>query len=341
MHEEFHRNGTTLRGIATFDETYYRFGGGIASASVTHVADADMARFKREAPNELVRSFEAGIEGQYALVRNMQQDNFFRRTDYPNVAMNILITNQAVGYVRQFLAPEYDQSIDTMNFYGEQVAERDFVGWDFTAWVYDMHRPHEAYEDRGPHPFGPGIDRAIKRAKLTPEEDAYLKRMGDLQYLNFLSPDMIGIHAIRLGADTRFTFAARHVLTSFGYDLGGDLLLDRKGRQWLLGVHTYHNHEGSFGGLELMRKGLRWGRGQRPAELDLRGMLWVQPEQGGFYDAKGKMGGLLTVRAAFPLGGPLLAYAEAEGKTHGWVMANPYLNENISIRAGLALGIGR
>jgi hypothetical protein len=151
MHEEFHRSGTTLRGIPTFNETYYRFGGGIPSASVSHVSDADMVRFKQEAPNELVRSFASGIEAQYALVRNMQQDNFFQRTQYPNVAMNILITNQAVGYVRQFRAADYDQSIDTMNFYGEEMAERDYVGWDFTAWVYDLHRPDEVLRGIAAH----------------------------------------------------------------------------------------------------------------------------------------------------------------------------------------------
>lgn len=333
MHEEFHRSGTSLRGIPTFNETYYRFGGGIASASVSHVSDTNMVLFKREAPNELVRSFASGIEGQYALLRNMQQDNFFQRTQYPNVAMNILLTKQAVGYVRQFLAPDYDQSIDTMNFYGDQVAERDYVGWDFTAWVYDLHRPDEPYTDRGQHPFGEGIDRVIKRADLSPEEDAYLKRMGDLQYLNFLSPEMIGIHAIRIGADTRFSFAVRHILTSFGYDLGGDLLLDRKGRHWLLGIHTYHNRDHVFGGVELMRKGLRLGA----AEVDLRGMLWMQPEHSGFYDTTGAFGGLVTVRTAFRLGNALRAYAEAEGKSNGWVMANPYLKSNISLRAGLVL----
>ncbi len=337
MHEEFHRSGTSLRGIPTFNETYYRFGGGIASASVSHVSDTNMVLFKQEAPNELVRSFASGIEGQYALLRNMQQDNFFQRTQYPNVVMNILLTKQAVGYVRQFLAPDYDQSIDTMNFYGDQVAERDYVGWDFTAWVYDLYRPNEPYTDRGQHPFGEGIDRVIKRVDLSPEEDAYLKRMGDLQYLNFLSPEMIGIHAIRIGAHTRFSFAVRHVLTSFGYDLGGDLLLDRKGRHWLLGIHTYHNRDQVFGGIELMRKGLRMGA----AEVDLRGMLWMQPEHGGFDDQEGAIGGLMTVRTAFRMGNALKAYAEAEGKSNGWVMANPYLGSNLSVRAGIALDISQ
>ncbi|MBS1583293.1 MAG: hypothetical protein JST66_13925 [Bacteroidetes bacterium] len=335
MHEEFHRSGTTLRGIPTFNETYYRFGGGIPSASVSHVSDADMARFKQEDPAGLVRSFAAGIEAQYALLRAMQQDDLFERTHAPNVAMNILLTKQAVGYVPQFRAADYDRSIDTMNLHGAEVAERDYVGWDFTAWVYDLHRPDEPYAARGGHPYGEGVDRAIKRARLTPEEDAYLVRMGDLQYLNFLAPDMIGVHGFRIGARTRFNFAVRHILTSFGYDLGGDLLLDHRGRHWLLGIHTYHNHARSFGGIELMRKGLRVHR----AEVDLRGMLWVQPAHGGFHDSAGRIGGLATARAGFPLGRALKAYAEAEGKTDGWVMANPYLKSNLSIRGGLALDI--
>ena len=339
MHEEFHRSVLTLQGISTFDETYYRFGGGIPSASVSHVFDADMIRFKKDAPNELVRSFAAGIEGQYALVRNMQQDNFFQCTDYPNVAMNLLITNQAVNYVRQFQASDYDQSIDTMNFYGDELPERDFVGWDFTAWVYDLHRPDEAYDARGPHPFGEGINRAIKRSHLTAEEDDYLVRMGNMQYLNFLSPDMIGFHGFRAGDNTRFNFSVHHVLTSFGYDLGGDILLDRKGRNWMLGIHTYHNRENTSAGIEFMRKGLRTSRGERAVLLDLRGMLWMQPENGGFYDKETKPGGLLTVRAALPPGKTCRAYAEAERKSEGWVMANPYMKQNLTLRFGLSLDI--
>ncbi|MGB5070513.1 MAG: hypothetical protein WBO28_06125, partial [Flavobacteriales bacterium] len=311
----------------------------IPSASVSHVFDADMIRFKKDAPNDLVRSFAAGTEAQYALVRNMQQDNFFKHTDYPNVAMNILLTNQAVNYVRQFRSSDYDQSIDTMNFYGDELPVRDFVGWDFTAWVYDLHRPNEPYEARGPHPFGEGINRVIKRSQLSTEESDYLMRMGDLQYLNFLSPDMIGVHGIRLGTHTRFNFSVHHILNSFGYDLGGDLLLDHKGRKWMLGVHTYHNHERSFGGIEVARKGLLTGPGKGALELDFRGMAWMQPDHGGFYDQGSAVGGLLAVRAAMPIGKTCKAYVEAEGKTKGWVMANPYLDQNLSVRFGLAWDI--
>ncbi len=337
LHEEFHRNGLTLRGISSFDDTYYRFGGGTPGGSISEVYDADMARFKAEAPNELVRTFAAGIEGQHALVRAMQRDNFYEDTDQPNMVMNVLITKQAVDYLRLFLQPDYDLYADSVNEHNDEVHERDFTGWDFTAWVYDMHRPHEPYSARGTHPSGTGIDREIRRSDLSPEEYDYLKRMGELHYLNFLSPSMLGVHRIRLGENAGFNFAARHILTSFGYDLGGDLFFDRNGRKWMLGVHTYHNHANAFGGIELERYGVKLGHGPRAAALDVRGMLWVQPAQEAFYSTAGTAGGLLQVRVRFPLGNVFSAYAEVEGKSRGWVFANPYLNENITGRLGLAL----
>ena len=340
MHEEFHRNGLTLQGISSFDDTYYRFGGGgWAGGSVSKVKDADLIRFKAEAPEELVRSFAAGIEGQYALIRNLQKDNFFYRADHPNVAMNILLTNQAVNYVRQFQKPGYDAGIDSMNFYGKEMMDRDFVGWDLTAWVYDLHRPAEPYTDRGQHPYGEGIDRIIKRGDLTPQEDEYLLKMGKLQYLNFLSPTMIGVHRIRLNDRTRFNFALRHVLTSFGYDLGGDIFLDLNGRQWLIGMHTYHNQGQVFGGLEVERVGMQFPLGKRGLEMDARAMFWVQPEKANFYAEKGKPGGLLQIRAHFPLSEYFALYLEGEGKSEGWVSANPYLQENLSLRIGLSLDL--
>ncbi len=243
-HEEFHRNGLTLRGIPSFDDTYYRLvGGDIPSGSVSRVRDEDLAYFKATDPIGLVRTFAAGIESQFLLVRNMQKDNFFLDTDYANIAMNILVTKQAVDYVNQFRHKDYDRSIDTMNHYGKTIALRDFVGWDFTPWVYDMFRPNEPYEARGTHPNGTGIDRAIKRSKLSNEEDAYLTRMGRLQYMNFLSPFMVGIHAIRINENNSFNFALRHYLTSFGYNINADFFVNHKGKNILVGLHSFSQQE--------------------------------------------------------------------------------------------------
>lgn len=65
MHEEFHRNGLTHQGISSYNDTYYRFGGGIPGGSITKVKDEDLIRFKQTKPQEMVRSFAAGIEAQY------------------------------------------------------------------------------------------------------------------------------------------------------------------------------------------------------------------------------------------------------------------------------------
>lgn len=341
LHEEFHRNGVTHQCAASFDETYYRFGGGIPSGSVSHVLDEDMIRFKTAAPQNMVRSFAAGIEAQYQLVRVLQKDNFFQRTNQPNVAMNILVTNQAIGYVNQFKQKDYDASIDSMNKYGVAVKDRDFVGWDFTAWVYDLHRINEPYSNRGTHPNGTGINRAIKRSQLTAEEDQYLSKMGRMQYLNFISPSMVGVHRIKLSEQTVFNFAVRHILNSFGYDLGLDLFLETRGSQWLVGLHGYRNKEKLWPGIEVENPAIKLRAGSKQIPIQARGMLWLQPKEQLFTSTKAEPGGLLQLRAFYPTGKSLKLYAEAEAKTNGWVAANPYLDPNVTVRMGLMVDLNK
>lgn len=339
LHEEFHRNGTTHQCISSFDETYYRFGGGIPSGSVSKVKDEDLVRFKKDAPQEMIRSFAAGIESQYQLVRYMEKDNFFSKTNYPNIAMNILITQQAVGYVNQFKKKDYDASIDTMNKYGVTVAERDFVGWDFTGWVHTLFRPGEAYEARGIHPNGVGINRVIKRSHLTKEEDDYLIKMGKMQYLNFLSPSMVGIQRIRLNENTSFNFDIRHILNSFGYDVSADFFIDRKGKQWLVALHGYRNKEKFFPGIEAENPSLQVKAGKKIIPLQARAMLWLQPKDQLFTTRKAEAGLLLQLRGRYPLNKTFSLYAELEGKTDGWVAANPYLQKNLTLRMGMMFDI--
>lgn len=341
LHEEFHRNGITHQCAASFNETYYRLtGNGIPSGSVSRVLDEDMIRFKQKAPQTMVRSFAAGIEAQYMLVRALQKDNFFHKTNQPNIAMNILVTQQAAGYVNQFRQKDYDASIDTMNKYGVTVAERDFVGWDFTAWVYDLHRINEPYENRGTHPNGVGVNRAIKRSQLTAEEDAYLVKMARMQYLNFLSPSMLGIHRIRINEHTAGNIAVRHILNSFGYDLGLDVFLETGKQKWLIGLHSYKNKHRLLPGIEVENPSVPLGRKSKFQPLEARAMLWLQPKDQLYAAEKAKAGGLLQVRVLYRAGKQLLLFAEAEAKTEGWVAGNPYLDTNLTVRMGVRLNTG-
>lgn len=339
LHEEFHRNGVTHQCISSHNDTYYRFGGGTPGGSISQVRDEDMIRWKATAPQEMVRSFAAGIEAQYELVRNMRKDNFFSRTHYANIAMNVLITKQAVDYVNQFKQKNYDATIDTANKYEPSVESRDYVGWDFTAWVYDLHRPGEAYTARGIHPSGTGIHRDIKRSDLTKQEEDYLSKMGRMQYINFLSPAMLGISRIKLNEKTSFSFAGRHILNSFGYDVGADLFFEHNGSQWFIGLHGYHNKEKFFPGIEIERPSFKLKGRKKDIPMQARIMLWLQPHDQLFTTAKAQAGGLLQMRGKHQLGKSFSVYAELEAKTKGWVAGNPYLDQNITMRMGLFFDI--
>jgi len=48
-------------------------------------------------------------------------------------------------------------------------------------------------------------------------------------------------------------------------------------------------------------------------------------------------GGLVSLRADYPVTGWLRTGAEVEAKTRGWVPGNVYLDPNISARAWLAV----
>lgn len=336
LHEEYHRNGLTLHGVSSYNETYNRFKGGHANGSISRVRDEDLVRMKRESPEELVRSFAAGIESEYLLLRGLQKDNFFRRSEHPNILLNLLLTKHAVDYVNQFRKRNYNASIDSMNAHGLTVEDRDYVGWDFTPWVYDLFRPEEPYEARGMHPSGLGIDRAIKTTSLSREEYRYLKKMGRMQYLNFLSPFMLGIHRINLNGETSFNFALRHYLTSFGYDLTADFFLNLKGKDYLVALHAYNGKERFLPGIETELPSIEIGKRSDSNYWTLypAAMFWFQP--GNFYSKSGRPGGLLRLRAAHAISATWKVNATLESKTEGWVAGNPYLKSNLSFRVGFS-----
>jgi len=336
LHEEYHRNALTLNGIPSYNETYNRFTSGHANGSISRVRDEDLVRIKRESPQELVRSFAAGIESEYLLLRGLQKDNFYRRSEHPNILLNLLLTKHTVNYVNQFRKKDYNASIDSMNAHGLTVNSRDYVGWDFTPWVYDLFRPDEPYEARGVHPSGVGVDRAIKTTSLSGEEYSYLKKMGRMQYLNFLSPFMLGIHRIHLNGETSFNFALRHYLTSFGYDLTADFFLNLKGKDYLVALHGYRNKERFLPGIEMELPAIHvWKLSDTQYWiLYPAAVLWLQP--GSFYSRSGHPGGLVRLRAAYPLNSRWRLNATFEGKTKGWVAGNPYLKANASFRVGFS-----
>jgi hypothetical protein len=221
------------------------------------------------------------------------------------------------------------------------VLKRDFTGNDFTAWVYDLFRPDEPYTDRGVHPTGIGVDRYRTHEDLTPEMLDYVGKMGQRQWLNFVSPFMVGIRSIKVSPSLRFNFAMRHYLTSFGDDIQMELFYRYKKHLGQIVLHRYSNLGSSFPGLEARNtvSSLGLAKGKRLL-LDTRGMLWVQPKDQAFRTSKGSLGGLASISASYRNTSIWNPYVELETKSRGWVAGNPFLTEKLSVRIGVRAMIG-
>lgn len=198
-----------------------------------------------------------------------------------------------------------------------------------------MFRPQEPYEARGIHPSGNGILRDRVPSDYTPDEFAYAQKVGRLQYLNFVSPLLLGINQIKVGQNVTFNVALRHYLTSFGYDLGGDLFLRIKDKNILLTWHGYQNKDRFFPGVEAQFIDLPLKLSAKNLPLTLRTMLWLQPKDQQFYTDQGQAGGLLYAQLRYPLSKTFQPYLEVEGKTQGWVAGTPFLTPNLTVRAGV------
>jgi hypothetical protein len=340
MHEEFHRAGLTQRGISSYNETYLALAGLRPSGAVSGVRDEDLVRFKKEDPQGLVRSFSAGLESEMLLLRNLQKDRVFKDAQHHDLALQVLMTKHMVDYVNQFRKKGYNASIDSMNAHGWDESSRDYVGWDFTPWVYDLHRPHEPYEARGVHPSGEGIARAIKTTQLTPEELRFLRRMGNMQYLNFISPYMLGIHHISLGSHRQVNFALRHTLNAFGYDVSMDVFFKTPHHRSVFTLHSYRNKHVWGPGVEWEQQLQAWSWGEEVGVVLQPGLqLWLQPNH--FYDQSLHPGVMSKMKAYLQRGKRLGFWVQAEAKTKGWVAGYASLASDWGVRFGLNWQLGR
>jgi hypothetical protein len=225
-----------------------------------------------------------------------------------------LIKLGATGYVASGTHREADKETDRSNAEdGASIPKRDFAGHDFIGWMYDLSRPDEPYEARGIHPSGVGINRYRKTTDLTPEEHRFLHRQGQLQLLNFLDSNLIGIDAFH---DINVT--AAHLLTSFGYTIDANVFLRGK-RQFFVVLHDYKNRQRHFPGADLQVL-------DRPRTIRLA--MWVQPKR--FRDTRGSPGGLVAVRVDRGR-----TFAELEAKTRGWVAGIESLEGNVALRFGV------
>ncbi|MGE0174729.1 MAG: hypothetical protein AB7T49_18195 [Oligoflexales bacterium] len=338
LHEEWHRAVMSSRDISSYNEVYnLRIFDDVIK--VSHVSDDDLIRLKKENNPDLVRLAEAGVESSYELNLRLQKDEFYRETAvYNQIAYAINLLN-GISYIGSGSTSDSDNIKEEFNEKEDDTKDRDFVGHDFTSWVYDLHRPDEAYESRGEHPSGNGIDRYRGWKDLSEKERSFMKLQGQLAYLNIVDPFLLGFSQFKseLGGETYFWNAnLRHHLTSFGYSIQTNFFLkgsSEDSNNFFFSLKGFRNDRKWFPGLEVDLIDYALSSDNM---LTVRLLAWQQPREQSFYSGQSSAGGLLGIDYARTLGETFDFLAGIEGKTAGWVAGNPYLNKNLTLRTGLA-----
>lgn len=337
LHEEWHRAVMSRRGISSYNEVY-NFDIGSEAIKVSHVKDSELIALKKHHNPDLVRLAEAGNESSYELNLAVEKDEFFRGTDTFDQILLLANYANAIYYVVSGSSKDADSVSTEMEKKENTEEKRDFVGHDFTSWVYDLHRPDEPYEARGVHPSGNGIDRYRLYGDLSNKEKRFLKLQGALSFLNLLDPFLLRkTHFMIKGNDENPTYwnaSLRHHLTSFGYLIETNLFYKVEKMNFFLGLKSYQNDKRAFPGLALELFEYPF---MSEYFISLRGMVWEQPYEQRFYTSSGRTGGLLGARLSRVLHQAYRGYFETEAKTEGWVAGNPFLDKNLTFRLGMEM----
>lgn len=335
LHEEWHRSVLNKENIRS-KNGINQFEFFSDKVSVTGITDHALEQLKRDKPHDFTRLAVAGIEAQYEHNHSLQYDHFFSNLSTKSEMSYWVNFLSAALYVQSSATVKDDEITQIENKEGSNPLNRDFIGLDFTAWVYDLHRPNEPYRNRGLHPSGEGVKRYIKPSDLSDEEKKYLTQMGRLQWLNVLNPFMFGVNHFRVG-EHKMNANVFHYLTSFGYDIGARFYLQTSKNQWYVALHNYHTKNNNYWGAEVSRVNMpvfpkQWGVVMTPTVH-----VWSQPRSLTFNDHQSDIGGRAEVMISGNDQHKLSPYCSLSYKTKGWVAGNVYQNENMSFRAGLKM----
>jgi hypothetical protein len=340
LHEEWHRAVMSNRGINSVNEIY-EFPLFAETISVKHVKDEDLIRLKQEYPADMVRLHAAGIEAQYELNFALEKDRFFLPPPTLDGAILWLNYINNISYIYACASNQSNTITDEiLQNENADIAQRDFTGLDCNAWVYDLFRPDEPYEQRGIHPSGVGINRYIKYDDLTDEEQDYLNTNLKLSLLNLVNPFLFRFKSFTATNPINqqpfhWNATLRHHLTSFGYTIDANVFYQQNSVNAMAILHHYFSKSHFYPGLELalVRFPISLFRMQMP--LSVRTSVWLQPKEQLFYTDESELGGIATIKFNFPTYQRLETFIEMEAKTQGWVAGNVYLGDNISARMGI------
>ncbi len=314
LHEESHRSILSL----------YKFKSRNAhwSGAVRGVRDEDLIQLKLLHPADMVREATSGSEGNLEFVLAIEKDVFFDQVNTWNYGLywgNYLVNS---FYLFGSTRPGSKGLVKFKNREGTDILKRDPNGFDPINATYDLFNPFAPYAERGIHPSGVGIDRYVEFNDLSADAQRFLKTQFKLTFINFLDINLLGIDA--LGSKIKYNFSVRHHMTSFGYMVGGNIFFKTEKFGGFISPKLFRNRHISSLGIDLEFRN-QWGM------VRLAG--WQQPENQLYEDRQKRVGGLLALKLA-PTFKNFTPYLDFSLKTKGWVAANPYLDENFTIRIG-------
>lgn len=346
MHEEWHRAVMTWHGASSRNGIYHPEAWSNGTISVDQVADHDLAALKAESPGAFVRLMSAGMEGEQALVDRAGDELFFHGgagrslgplylADSWTAPLLAITELSPLAYLAMCAGPEVDGLVEDENARMLEPSRRDFTGPDCTAWVRDLHRPDEAYEDRGVHPTGEGVDRYVGWSDLNAVEQDYLRQRFVMQLLNFVNPHLYGINGVRMasGEGDRWVAGLGHSLAPWGYVLDAHGAVKRGDVKAKVVLRNGVAEAGWFPGLDLL-----WVDQALPMDglvLDAGLDLWLQPEGQRFDAAVRKPGGRLHARLSYRAVPWLDVWAAGSAKTEGWVPGEVSLEPSVSGNLGV------
>jgi hypothetical protein len=331
-HEEFHRSVLGVNDYKSLNGNWVfnRWDG-----TVYGMTDEELTILKSNNLKGLLYSYVSGVQSENYLTQvNVIKDFYHKRTFYKNpfylynayyVWDYFNFSASSKSDSAKVLAPPHE---DTDPYY------RDFAGADLTAWIYDMFSPATSYTDRDPFPEGEGLNRRIGYSDLGAEGQEYLKKQKNLALLNFVNPAIFLFNRFTINPDFSFLLFTQYSPTHFGNDIAIFVPFKLKSYNQMFAVHNYNNHEKAFIGLQY---GMYELRPFTNKDIDLGGTLnlWSQPENQGFYDNRGKFGGALELQAGYALGKGFSTVLSTQYKSSGWMIGNPYLDDNFSFRVGV------
>lgn len=348
LHEEFHRavmvtNYTnSYNPFDLFSKKDVALGSGQVAA-VSHVLDTNLVQIKEKNLPSFLRMSTAGAEGNIYLIENFQKQNFFNNQKLYLSAYYLINALTIYGYIDMCSNKVESTTLseDQMQSEGGRQELRDFTGLDFTAWAYDLWKPREPYSGRGLHPYGNGYDRYIKGTDLTDEQLDWLKKQATLSLLNFISPMNFFISSINLkklsdGSYLRGNFSFRYYPTSFGNQIGLDLMVKYKNWNLFVSPHLNQNFKNSFPGLDVAVVDYSLNVRNMKFLASVFSTVDLQPESDGFLLSKSAFVASLKTTVKWLINKRFYTFASVSGKTDGWIKGTPFMKSNI----GASIGFG-